>query len=118
MASMTHLYAVLPVTDVEASLGWYTALFGRPADEVVGEETMWRVDEAAWVVVAAHPDRAGGGILTLGVTGLDRILARLTAHGAGREPVETYGNGVRHVVARDPDGNSVSLAEAPPAESP
>jgi catechol 2,3-dioxygenase-like lactoylglutathione lyase family enzyme len=40
-------------------------------------------------------------------------LARLAAHGIGREPVETYSNGVRHVVVLDPDGNSLSLAEAP-----
>ncbi|MFE1170530.1 VOC family protein [Nocardiopsis sp. NPDC058789] len=113
MARMTHLYSVLPVTDPEESLGWYTALFGRPADEVVGEEFMWRVDDTAWVVLAARPDRVGGGLLTLGVSGLDEILARLVAYGAGHEPVETYGNGVRHVVAHDPDGNSLSLAEPP-----
>jgi hypothetical protein len=29
--------------------------------------------------------------------------------------VETYGNGVRHVVVLDPDGNSLALAE-PPAQ--
>src|SRR5690606_6114689 len=39
---------------------------------------------------------------------------RLSAHGIGHEPVETYGNGVRHVVVTDPDGNNLSLAEAPP----
>lgn len=35
------------------------------------------------------------------------------AHGVGHEPVETYSNGVRHVVVLDPDGNSLSLAEMP-----
>ncbi|MFE2182152.1 VOC family protein [Streptomyces sp. NPDC059455] len=44
---------------------------------------------------------------------LDDILARLAAHGIDHEPVETYSNGVRHVVVLDPDGNSLSLAEAP-----
>jgi hypothetical protein len=39
-------------------------------------------------------------------------LARLVAHGFGHQPVETYDNGVRHVVILDPDGNSLSLAEA------
>ena len=47
-----------------------------------------------------------------GVTGCD-ILARLAAHGIDHEPVETYSNGVRHVVVLDPDRNSLSLAEAP-----
>ena len=36
---------------------------------------------------------------------------RLAAHGIHHEPVETYGNGVRHVVVLDPDGNSLALAE-------
>ena len=51
--------------------------------------------------------------LQLGVTGLDAILARLAAHGIDHEPVETYSNGVRHVVVLDPDRNSLSLAKAP-----
>lgn len=59
--------------------------------------------------------RAGSALLTLGVEGLDEILDRLASHGVEHEPVETYGNGVRHVVVLDPDGNSLSLAEAPAA---
>ncbi|WP_412515467.1 hypothetical protein K8Z49_26020 [Actinomadura madurae] len=58
-------------------------------------------------------ERVGKAMVTLGVTDLDEILARLAAHGIGHEPVETYSNGVRHVVVLDPDGNSLSLAEAP-----
>jgi catechol 2,3-dioxygenase-like lactoylglutathione lyase family enzyme len=54
-------------------------------------------------------------MITLGVPDLDDILARLAAHGIRHEPVETYGNGVRHVVVLDPDGNSRALAE-PPAQ--
>ena len=40
---------------------------------------------------------------------------RLAARGIRHEPVVTYGNGVRHVVVLDPDGNSLALAE-PPAQ--
>jgi predicted enzyme related to lactoylglutathione lyase len=111
--SMTHLYCVVPVTDRAAALEWFAVFFGRPADEVVGSEALWQVSETAWVVVDQHPERAGHALLTLGVEGLDEILARLVAHGVGHQPVETYGNGVRHVVILDPDGNSLSLAETP-----
>ncbi|NBE99508.1 VOC family protein, partial [Nonomuraea sp. K271] len=55
----------------------------------------------------------GCAVITLGVSDLDDILARLAARGIAHEPVETYSNGVRHVVVLDPDGNSLSLAEAP-----
>lgn len=44
-----------------------------------------------------------------GVDGLDDILARLIAHGVDHEPVETYDNGVRHVVVVDSDGNRLLL---------
>lgn len=111
--SMTQLYCVVPVTDRAAALQWFAVFFGRPADEVVGSETLWQVTETAWVVVDEHPERAGHALLTLGVEGLDEILVRLVAHGFGHQPVETYDNGVRHVVILDPDGNSLSLAEAP-----
>lgn len=110
------LYSIMPVKDRAKSLGWFSVFFGRPADEVIGEEYLWQVGENAWVVVDdrdVRADRVGGAMITLGVTGLDDILARLAAHGIEHEPVETYGNGVRHVVVLDPDHNSLSLAEVP-----
>ena len=109
---MTHLYSVVPVRDRAAAFEWYAAFFGRPADEVMGDEAPWQVSETAWIVVDEHTDRAGNALLTLGVEGLDDILARLVAHGVEHEPVETYDNGVRHVVVLDSDGNSLALAEA------
>ena len=110
------LYSIMPVSARTKALAWFAAFFGRPADEVIGEEYLWQVGENAWVVVDdrdVRADRVGKAMITLGVTGLDDILARLAAHGIGHEPVETYSNGVRHVVVLDPDGNSLSVAEAP-----
>lgn len=114
MGSMSYLYAGVPVTNQARALDWFVAFFGRPADEIIGDEALWEVSKSAWLFVTELPDRAGGALLTLGVEGLDDILSRLAAHGVEHEPVETYGNGVRHVVVLDPDGNSLSLAEAPP----
>ncbi|GAA4101006.1 VOC family protein [Actinomadura miaoliensis] len=110
------LYSIIPVSDRTKALGWFEVFFGRAADEVIGEEYLWQVGENAWIVVDdrdVRAERVGGAMITLGVTDLDDILARLAAHGIGHEPVETYSNGVRHVVVLDPDGNSLSLAEAP-----
>ncbi|MGW1209001.1 VOC family protein [Streptomyces sp. NPDC002499] len=110
------LYTVMCVRDRIKALEWFEVLFGRPADEIIGEEHLWRVGENAWVVVDdrdVRAERVGGAMITLGVHDLDDILARLAAHGIDHEPVETYSNGVRHVVVLDPDGNSLSLAQAP-----
>jgi catechol 2,3-dioxygenase-like lactoylglutathione lyase family enzyme len=109
------LYSVVGVSDRAKGLEWFGVFFGRPADEVIGEEHLWRVGENAYVVVDQRPERVGGATITLGVTDLDDILARLAAHGVEHEPVETYGNGVRHVEVIDPDGNSLSLAAMPTA---
>lgn len=112
------LYSIIPVRDRAEALPWFEAFLGRPADEIIGEEYLWQVGENAWLVVDDRPLRAPGvgrAMITLGVTDLDEILARLAAHGITHEPVETYGNGVRHVVIVDPDGNGLSLAQAAPA---
>ncbi|MEW9551159.1 VOC family protein [Nonomuraea sp. NPDC050783] len=115
------LHSVVCVRDLAVSLKWFEVFFGRPADEVIGEEYLWRVGENAWLVIDSRPVRAarvGGTMITFGVTDLDETLARLAAYGIEHEPVETYGNGVRHVEILDPDGNSFSLAEAPAQPPP
>ncbi|TXS04734.1 VOC family protein [Streptomyces sp. col6] len=110
------LYSVMCVSDRNKARAWYQALLGRPADEIIGEEYLWQLGECAWLVVddrSMRAERVGGAMITLGVEDLDDILARLAAHGISHEPLETYSNGVRHAVVTDPDGNSVSLAQAP-----
>jgi len=113
------LYSVMCVSDLARSVAWFGVFFGRPADEIIGEEHLWRVGENAWLVVDDREMRAkrvGGAMVTFGVTDLDEALARLAAHGISHGAVETYGNGVRHVDVLDPDGNSLSLAQAPAEE--
>jgi hypothetical protein len=47
---------------------------------------LWQVGENAYVVIddrSMRAARAGGAMITLGVTDLDDILARLDAHGIG-----------------------------------
>jgi len=110
------LYSVVGVSDKTRALKWFDAFFGRPADEVIGAEHLWQVGANAWVVIDdrdVRADRVGGAMITFGVDDLDETLARLAAHEIEHEPVETYSNGVRHVVVLDPDGNSLSLAQAP-----
>ncbi|MDF1488396.1 VOC family protein [Tessaracoccus caeni] len=116
MNTETQVFAGLPVRDLSVAIDWYSIFFGRSPDEVVGEEAMWQVAAATWLFVAPDEKRAGGGLMTLGVPSLDAYLSRWRSAGMAHQPIETYGNGVQHVTIIDPDGNSVSLAAAPPQD--
>jgi catechol 2,3-dioxygenase-like lactoylglutathione lyase family enzyme len=96
-AMITHLFAGVPVSDLDASIDWYTRFFGRPPDSRVGEEILWEIDEHAWLFIEPNAAQAGAGRITLAVAGLDALLERLAAERIEHEPIETYSNGVRHV---------------------
>jgi catechol 2,3-dioxygenase-like lactoylglutathione lyase family enzyme len=113
--AITHVYAGVPVRDLDAGVDWYTRFFGRAPDLHAGEEVVWDVGRSGALFIEADAARAGTGRVTLGATELDALLARLAAAGIGHEPVETYANGVRHVKVPDPDGNALAFAESPEA---
>ena len=110
MGAITHLFAGGPVSDLDAGIDWYTRLFGRPPTLRVGDEVLWDIDEHATLFIEPNPAHAGSGRITLGVTGLDALLEH---SGLEHEPIETYSDGVRHVMIPDPDGNAIALAEMP-----
>ncbi len=117
MGALTHLFAGIPVSDLERGIDWYTRLFGRPPNRRVGEEVLWEIDEHATLFIEPNAAHAGSGRITIAVTGLDELLEGLAARSVEHEPIETYSNGVRHVKIPDPDGNAVAFAEPPDAES-
>ena len=111
MSPITQLVAGVPVSNLDASIDWYTRFFGRPPDLRVGDEVLWDVTEHATLFIEPNAARAGAGRITFVVVELDALLARLAAAGIGHGPVETYSNGVRHVKIPDPDGNALAFAE-------
>jgi catechol 2,3-dioxygenase-like lactoylglutathione lyase family enzyme len=76
---------------------------------------LWEIDDHAWLFIEPNAARAGAGRITLAVSGLDALLEHLAAQGIEHEPLETYPNGVRHVIVPDPDGNAIAFAEPPDA---
>ena len=113
--AITNLYAGVPVSDLVASIDWYTRFFGRAPDMRAGDEILWDLNEHATLFIEPNAAQAGSGRVTLGVTGLDALLERLAAAGIEHEPIEAYSNGVRHVKIPDPDGNAIAFAEPPGA---
>lgn len=115
MSAITALFAGVPVSDLDASVDWYTRFFGRPPDMRVGDEVLWDIDDHATLFIEPNAGQAGAGRITFAVAGLDALLEGLAAQGIEHEPIETYSNGVRHVKIPDPDGNSIAFAEPPDA---
>ena len=113
MSAITALFAGVPVSDLDASIDWYTRFFGRPPDMRAGEEVLWDIDEHATLFIEPNAAQAGAGRITLAVAGLDELLEHLAAQQIEHEPIETYSNGVRHVNVPDPDGNAIAFAEPP-----
>ena len=70
--AITHLFAGVPVSDLDVSIDWYTRFFGRPPDSRVGEEILWEIDDRAWLFIEPNAARAGAGRITLEVAGSTR----------------------------------------------
>ena len=51
---------------------------------------------------------------TVFVNDLDERVESIGARGIEHASQETYGNGVRKVIYRDPDGNEIGFGGAPP----
>jgi catechol 2,3-dioxygenase-like lactoylglutathione lyase family enzyme len=113
MSAITHLWAGVPVSDLDAAIDWYTRFFGRAPDMRAGDEVLWDIDEHACLFIEPNAAHAGSGRMTLGVTGLDALLERLAEQGIEHEPVETYSRGERHAKIPDPDGNAIAFVESP-----
>jgi len=115
--TITSVMAVVTVADFDAGLAWYERFLGRPADHrPVDGFAEWRLTDGGVVQLAHDPDRAGGTLLTLGVTDLDGEISRL----AGQE-IST-GEVVDDVIARiasisDPEDNVITLEQADEADS-
>jgi catechol 2,3-dioxygenase-like lactoylglutathione lyase family enzyme len=93
MSAITALFAGVPVSDLDASLDWYTRFFGRTPDLRVGDEILWDVDEHATLFIEPNAAHVGAGRITMAVTGLDALLVKIP----------------------DPDGNAIAFAEPPDA---
>src|SRR5688572_6332399 len=87
MSAITHLYAGVPVSDLDAGIDWYTRFFGRGPDWRAGDEILWEIDERAWLFIEPNAAQAGSGRITLSVTGLDALLERLATERIEHEPI-------------------------------
>jgi catechol 2,3-dioxygenase-like lactoylglutathione lyase family enzyme len=112
--AVTAVFAAVHVADLGAARAWYEQFTGRPPDLVPNQdEAAWQFTDSGWIYLMRDAARAGRSAATLLVDDLDARLAAVGERGVATGEIETYDNGVRHVVITDPEGNTVAFAEVP-----
>ena len=107
---MVDLFAGIPVTDHARALAWYEQLLGEPPSFLPNDvEAVWELAEHRYVFTELLPEHAGHARHTLFVDDLDGWVSAIEARGIEPAQDETYGNGVRKVTYRDPDGNEIGF---------
>jgi catechol 2,3-dioxygenase-like lactoylglutathione lyase family enzyme len=112
MSGLTQLVAGIPVSELDASIDWYTRFFGRPPDLRVGNDVLWDIDEHATLFIEPNVSTPAR-VESPSPSPARRPSRAHRSEGIEHEPIETYANGVRHVKVPDPDGNAIAFAERP-----
>lgn len=108
------LFAGIAVGDYKAALAWYERLLGSPPTYVAGEfEAVWELAEHRSLFVERLPERAGYAVHTVFIEDFDDFVAAAADRGVEPAKRETYDNGVRKAIFRDPEGNEIGFGGAP-----
>jgi catechol 2,3-dioxygenase-like lactoylglutathione lyase family enzyme len=107
-----HLFAGLRVRDFQAARPWYERLLGEPTFLPHETEAVWTLAEDRSVYIVEHAEGAGSSVALVFVDDLDERVAAIAARGLEPAAQETYANGVRKTVYRDPDGNELGFGGA------
>jgi catechol 2,3-dioxygenase-like lactoylglutathione lyase family enzyme len=108
-----HLFAGVRVRDFHAARPWYERLLGEPTFFPHATEAVWTLAEDRSVYVVEHAAGAGNSVVTILLDDLDARVAAIAARGLEPDERETYDNGMRKVIYRDPDGNELGFGGGP-----
>jgi catechol 2,3-dioxygenase-like lactoylglutathione lyase family enzyme len=107
-----HLFAGLRVRDFQAARPWYERLLGEPTFFPHATEAVWTLAKDRSVYIVEHADGAGNSVVTFMLDDLDAHVAAIAARGLDPNEHETYSDGIRKVIYRDPDGNELGFGGA------
>lgn len=108
------LFAGIPVKHYAAALAWYERLLGSPPTYVASDaEAVWELAAHRSLVVEHLPEHAGHARHTIFVDDFDERIARIADRGIEPWHRETYQNGVRKAIYRDPEGNEIGFGGPP-----
>jgi catechol 2,3-dioxygenase-like lactoylglutathione lyase family enzyme len=108
------MFAGIPVRDYAAAVAWYERLLGAPPSFLPDDtEAVWEIAENRYVYIDVRPEHAGHAMHTIFLSDFDARIAQIAGRGLEPDERETYDNGVRKAVFRDPDGNEIGFGGAP-----
>ncbi len=107
------LFAGIPVRDYTSATAWYERLLGFPPAFLPNDtEAVWEVAEHGYVFIEVRPEHAGHAMHTVFVDDFDARISQIAERGLAPAEHETYTNGVRKAIFRDPDGNEIGFGGA------
>jgi hypothetical protein len=109
---MVDLFAGIPAKGYAAALVWYQRLLGSPPSfEPTDTEDVWELAEHRSLYIEQRPGHAG--MHTIIVDDFDALLTPDRRPRLEPTEPETYSNGVRKAIYRDPDGNEIGFGDVP-----
>jgi hypothetical protein len=107
------LFCGICVSDYDIAAEWYVPLLrGEPSFIPNDIETVWDLADNRSIYIVVGPEAACLSVVAIFVDDLDERVAGIAERGIQPTKQETYDNGVRKVVYRDPDGNEVGFGAA------
>lgn len=108
------LFAGIRVSDLAAAQAWYERLLGsEPSFFPNDTEAVWELAENRSLYIERDPDGAGRALHTIIVDDFDALVAGIAERGIEPDELETYSNGVRKAIYRDPEGNEICFGGLP-----
>ena len=105
------LFAGIPVRDYATAVAWYEQLLGAPPSFLPNDtEAVWELAEHRYLYIEVRP---GQTMQTVFVSDFDSRIAAIAGRGLEPAKAETYENGVRKAIFRDPDGNEIGIGGGP-----
>ncbi|HEV7628782.1 MAG TPA: VOC family protein [Streptomyces sp.] len=109
-----ELFAGIHVRDYRAAKAWHVQLLGSEPSFIASDtEAVWELAEHRSLYIEQNAEHAGHSVQTIFVDDLDALVTQIAGRGLEPAKTETYPNGVRKVLYRDPDGNEIWFGGAP-----
>lgn len=111
------VFAAVPVTDLDTSIGWYTRLIGREPDSRPMEGladyflASDRDPDRGTLQLVVDAKRAGGGLVTINVADAHAVARALVGNGIELSVDDTTSEKVLFGTLLDPDGNAITIVE-------